>query len=402
MRLHRNLVNAVIEGVGFIFNNGKYADKVVEKQLKKDKRWGARDRAFIAETIYDMVRWKRLYAEISQVKPPYSVPDLRRMFCVWAVLKGIPLPDWEIFENTPERKIKGRFDELSKIRKFRESIPDWLDQCGLSELGEELWNREISALNQTASVVIRVNTLVNSKEELQKILAQEGIETFPLQAYPDALQLRQRVNVFTTRAFQEGRFEVQDASSQKVAQTLDVSPKMRVIDCCAGAGGKTLHLAALMQNKGQIIATDVHEYKLQELKRRARRNQAFNIETKLIDNKQIKRWNGHFDRVLIDAPCSGLGVLKRNPDTKWKLQPSSLDEIRKTQRQILQNYAPMTQKGGKLIYATCSVLPSENQLQIKDFLQSEIGREFSLLNEEKILAHQCGFDGFYIALLKRN
>nr|WP_314560469.1 methyltransferase domain-containing protein [uncultured Capnocytophaga sp.] len=401
MKLHRNLVDALIEGLSFIFNDGQYADKVVEKQLKKDKRWGARDRAFIAETMYDIVRWKRLYAEIAEVHSPYNVHKLRRLFAVWATLKGISLPDWgNYFEDTPLRRIKGRFDELSKTRKLRESVPDWLDDLGAAELGETLWTNELHALNQLAPVVLRVNTLKTNKERLQIFLKQEGYDSFPLHNYPDALQLAERGNVFKTQAFNDGLFEVQDASSQKVApfMLIDSSVK-RVIDTCAGAGGKTLHLATLMQNKGQIIAMDIYEQKLQELKRRARRNNIYNVETKLIDPKQLKRMQGTADRVLIDAPCSGLGVLRRNPDAKWKLRPEFLDEIRATQQEILQQYSKLIKKGGKLVYATCSILPSENQKQVAAFLASEAGKDFKLEAEEIILAHQSGYDGFYMARL---
>jgi len=141
MRLHRNLVFALIDGLDFIFNQGEYADKVVERLLKRDKRWGARDRGFVAETTYEIVRWKRLYAEIAEVKAPYDRDKLWRIFAVWAILRGIKLPDWKYFEETPVRRIKGRFDELSKIRKFKESIPDWLDELGERELGETVWTR---------------------------------------------------------------------------------------------------------------------------------------------------------------------------------------------------------------------------------------------------------------------
>ncbi len=398
MKLHRNLVDAVVEGLLLIFNEGHYADKVVERLLKKDKRWGKRDRAFIAETTYDIVRWKRLYGEIAEVKYPYNTHGIRRMFAVWAVLRGIQLPEW-YFQETPTRRIKGRFDELSKVRKCRESIPDWLDELGVKELGEELWTKEIHALNELAPVVLRVNTLKTTRKELQSILANEGIETILLNKYPDALQLKERENVFTSEAFKNGLFEVQDASSQKVALLLDVSEGMRIVDCCAGAGGKTLHIASLMKNKGFIVAMDIYENKLQELKRRARRNEVFNIETKVIENKQIKRYEGVFDRVLIDAPCSGLGVLRRNPDAKWKLKPEFLDEIRNTQQEILQKYSKMLKIGGKMVYATCSILPSENEKQVSDFLKSEAGKSFKLIKEDKIYAYDSGFDGFYMALL---
>ena len=400
MRLHRNLVFTVIDSLRDIFNEGVYADKAVEKALKRDKRWGARDRKFVAETIYDIVRWKRLYSEIAEVRAPYSRPNLWRMFSVWCVLKGIQLPDWPQIEPTPSRRIKGKFDELSKIRKFRESIPDWIDNIGLEELGETAWTKEIAALNKQAEVILRVNTLKITRKELQKKLLEESIDTEMLPNHPDALKLIERANVFKTEAFKNGWFEVQDASSQLVAAYLDVQPGMKVVDTCAGAGGKTLHLASLMQNKGQIIAMDIYESKLKKLKIRARRNGAHNIDLKVIDStKPIKKLHGKADRVLVDAPCSGLGVIRRNPDSKWKLEPEFLDRIRETQLDILNQYSKMVKPGGKLVYATCSVLPSENQNQVKAFLKDN--PEFEFVSDEKVLASKSGFDGFYMALMQR-
>ncbi|WP_346883612.1 RsmB/NOP family class I SAM-dependent RNA methyltransferase [uncultured Algibacter sp.] len=402
MRLHRNLCFAVIDGLTLIFNEGKYADKVIQQLLKRDKRWGARDRGFVAETTYDMVRWKRLYAEIAEVKEPFDRENLWRMFAVWATLKGVKLPDWKYFESTPLRKIKGRFDELSKVRKFKESIPDWMDELCVKELGKELWTKEISALNEQADVILRVNTLKTTKEKLQTQLFDLDIETEFIKDHTNALKLRERANVFSTEAFKNGHFEVQDASSQLVAEFLDVKPGMRVVDTCAGAGGKTLHIASLMENKGQIIAMDIYENKLHELKRRAKRNGAHNIENRVIDStKPIKKLYDKADRVLIDAPCSGLGVLRRNPDAKWKLQPDFIEKIKTTQQDILQQYSRMVKAGGKMVYATCSILPSENQKQVNTFLKSEAGANFTLIKDKKILVHKSGFDGFYMALLER-
>jgi len=402
LRLHRNLVYTVIDSIRDIFNEGVYADKAVEKALKRDKRWGSRDRKFVAETIYEIVRWKRLYAEIANVKEPFDRNNLWRIFSVWCVLKGITLPDFYQIEPTPTRRIKGKFDELSRIRKFRESIPDWIDNIAISELGEELWTKELAALNKQAEVILRTNTLNITKKELQKILSEESIFTEFIPNHEDALRLIERANVFRTEAFKNGYFEVQDASSQLVAEYLDVEPGMKVVDTCAGAGGKTLHLASFMKNKGQIIAMDIYESKLRKLKVRARRNKVHNIDTRVIDStKPIKKLYGKADRVLIDAPCSGLGVLRRNPDSKWKLQPEFLDNIKKVQQDILQHYSKMVKHGGKLVYATCSVLPSENQHQIAEFLASESGKEFKLVKDNKVLAHISGFDGFYMAQLER-
>lgn len=402
MRLHRNLVYTTIDSLNAIFNEGDYADKAVARALKKDKRWGSSDRKFVAETIYEVVRWKRLYAEIAEVKEPYNREDIWRMFAVWAVLRGYPIPDWRQLEGTPERKIKGKFDELSKIRKMRESIPDWMDELGIKELGEATWTKEIAAQNKQAQVILRVNTLKTTKEKLRALLMDLNIETDFLKDQPDALVLKERANVFMTDAFKEGLFEVQDASSQLVAAFLGVAPGMRVVDTCAGAGGKTLHLASLMENKGQLIAMDLYESKLKQLKLRAKRNGAFNIEYRIIDTtKVIKKLHEKADRVLIDAPCSGLGVLKRNPDAKWKLQPEFIDNIRKVQSEVLENYSKIVKPGGKLVYATCSILPSENQEQVAKFLKTEIGQQFKLEKDCKILSSESGFDGFYMALLER-
>ena len=402
MKLHRNLVFASIDALDLIFNEQKQADKVLRNTLKRDKRWGARDRSFIAETTYDIVRWKRLYAEIAEVKAPFDRANLFRMFTVWATLHGITIPDWPQFEATPTRRIKGKFDELSKIRKMRESIPDWLDELGEKELGKK-WDKEMAALNQQAEVVLRTNPLKATLEQVQDQLREADIHTEIIKGYPQALKLNERANVFGTDAFKNGWFEVQDASSQKVAQMLDPKPGMRVIDVCAGAGGKSLHIASLMENKGQVVSMDIYENKLTELKRRARRNGIHNIETRVIDSsKAIKKLIGKADKLLIDAPCSGLGVLRRNPDAKWKLQPEFLDRIRDTQVEILDSYSRMVKEGGQMVYATCSILPSENEKQVKAFLKRDAGKDFTLIKDDKVLPSKSGYDGFYMALLEKN
>ncbi|MGB1136059.1 MAG: RsmB/NOP family class I SAM-dependent RNA methyltransferase [Flavobacteriaceae bacterium] len=402
MRLHRNLVFATIDSLHSIFNEQKPADKVLRSVLKRDKRWGSRDRSFIAETTYDIVRWKRLYQEIAEVKPPFDRDNLFRLFVVWATLRGILLPDWKQFEGKPTRKIKGRFDALSKVRVLRESIPDWLDALGLEAHGKEQWTKELHELNRQAEVVLRTNTLKTSRKDLAQTLKVEEIDTKLAGETPEGLILTQRSNVFTTSAFKSGLFEVQDINSQRVAHYAQVKPGMRVIDACAGAGGKSLHLSALMENKGQIIALDIFQNKLEELKRRARRNGAHNIETRLIDSrKTIKKLQSSADLVLIDAPCTGTGVLKRNPDAKWKLSQEFLEEVTKTQQNILFDYSAMVKPKGTLIYATCSILPQENQEQVKQFLSSDRGQEFTLISQKTLLPSVTGFDGFFMARLEK-
>tara|TARA_B100000925_G_scaffold288385_1_gene269281 strand:+ start:191 stop:1408 length:1218 start_codon:yes stop_codon:yes gene_type:complete len=399
MVLHKNLVIGVIYTLDNIFNNKIFADKAIEKTLKSNKKWGSKDRGFIAETCYEIVRWKRLYSEIANLKSPYNSNELWKFFSVWAVLRGLPIPNWKEFENIPKRKIKGKFDHLSKIRKFRESIPNWLDKIGLHELGEKKWEKELRELNKSTSVVLRTNTHKITRNQLKKILINEGIETNTIKKYPNALILKKRCNLFLRESFKKGLYELQDASSQLVAPFLNVEKGMRVCDVCAGAGGKTLHLSCLMENKGKIIAMDINQFKLNELRKRSKRNGAFNIQTKLIDNlKSVKKLYGKFDRLLIDAPCSGLGVLKRNPDAKWKLNLDFMQRVREKQLSILKKYSPLVKKGGKLVYATCSILPSENEMQIKKFLKSEEGKIFDFEDENKINPSD-GFDGFYMARL---
>lgn len=401
MKLHRNLVFAAVDALQEIFNEEKQADKVLRNTLKRDKRWGSRDRGFIAETVYDIVRWKRLYSEIAEVKAPYSRSNAFRLFAVWATLRGIEVPDWKQMEPIPSRRIKGRFDELSKIRKFRESVPDWLDEMGAKALGQ-YWDTELAALNQQAPVILRANSLKTTTKNLRNTLAEQDVDTTIVPGHPDALQLVERQNVFTKDAFKNGHFEVQDASSQKVSRFLDVTPGMRVVDTCAGAGGKTLHLAALMENKGQIIAMDIYEGKLKELKRRAKRAGAHNIDPRVIDSTKVfKKLYGKADRVLIDAPCTGLGTIKRSPDIKWKLQPEFVDKVIKRQEELLESYSKIVKPGGKMVYATCSIFPQENQEQVHKFLATEQGSNFTFVKDEKVSPAKSGFDGFYMALLER-
>ncbi len=402
MRLHRNLVTAVINTLHVIFNKGHYADKAVERTLKSNKKWGSRDRAFIAETVYDVVRWKRLYGEIAGLKEPFNHEDLYLLVQVWAVLKEIDIPEWEEFNKDLIDEIPGRLEAASRIRAVRESIPDWLDELGLKELGEERWEKELKALNQKANVILRVNTLKTKPEGLRHALQQENIATRPLPGYPDALVLEKRGNLYNSKAFKSGWFEVQDASSQLVAPFSDPGPGMCIVDACAGAGGKTLHLASLMQDKGELIALDIYKDKLIELKKRAKRNGVTNLKTIWINSgNEIETFRQKAHRVLIDAPCSGLGVLRRNPDAKWKLTPKFVERVRNTQKKLLGRYSEMVRSDGLLIYATCSILDSENSAQVQDFLASKEGSDFRLDEQVQVWPSESGYDGFYMAKMSK-
>lgn len=396
MKLYHNLCEAVIQGLQLIFVENKYADKVIEKTLKQNPKWGARDRRFIAETTYDIVRWYRLFTHLTEADPT----DFWKLLAAWCAWNNVDIPNWDEFKTFDRRRFQAAYDGIKSNRKIRESIPDWLDDLGEKELGKG-WEKEIHALNEPAQVVLRVNTLKISRAELKKQLnEEESIITEAPEQFPDALILEQRQNIFTRQQFKDGLFEVQDAASQLIGPFLQAEPGMRVVDACAGAGGKTLHLAALLKNKGRIIALDTEEWKLEELKKRARRAGAGNIEARVIDSsKVIKRLENSADRLLLDVPCSGLGVLKRNPDAKWKLTADFIEKVKELQRKILTDYSTMLKPGGFMVYSTCSILPSENEEQVKKFIGDQSGK-FEFLKEQRILPSE-GFDGFYMALIKK-
>ena len=395
MKLYINLARAVVQALQMIFEDGRYADKVIEKVLKQNPKWGARDRKFIAETTYDIVRWYRLVQNITEAEDG----DFWKLLGGWCIVHNIPLPTWEEFAGLNPARVTQRLDKMNNIRRFRESIPDWLDELGERELPAR-WDGELHALNGDAPVVLRANSLKTTRDVLRERLAADGIETKNVPEVEDGLELRQRQNVFRHESFKEGLFEVQDTASQLVAPFLRPAPGLRVIDACAGAGGKTLHLAALMKNKGRLVALDVEASKLEELKKRARRAGVDNLEARHIESsKSIKRLENAADRLLLDVPCSGLGVLRRNPDAKWKLSPPFIEEVRGLQQHILEDYETMLKPGGLMVYSTCSIMPSENELQVRAFLEKNASK-FELINERHCWPSE-GFDGFYMALIRK-
>jgi len=400
LKFHLNLIKAVNSAIYQIFEESRYADKVLERLLKSDNRWGARDRAFIAENTYEMVRYWRLIKSCAGLEDhELNEPNLFTLFGTWQAVKGVRIPDWQEFRNVDTKKIEHTYNQLKTKRKFIYSFPDWMDDMGVKELGKQ-WNKEAEALNLTAPVVIRVNLLKTTKEQLVASLASREIKTHVIEGCKDGLRLDQRQNLFITPEFKEGLFEVQDASSQLVVPFLQIEPGMRVIDACAGAGGKTLHMAAVMGNKGRIISMDTEQWKLDEMKKRGRRAGVSTVEPRLIEGpKTIKKLADSADRLLLDVPCSGMGVLKRNPDAKWKLDAGFIERLQHTQQEIVSNYSSMVKVGGKMVYATCSIFPSENEKQVERFLASH--PNFELEEMKTILPSESGFDGFFMARMKR-
>jgi 16S rRNA (cytosine967-C5)-methyltransferase len=261
----------------------------------------------------------------------------------------------------------------------RLNVQEWVAPHLIEAYGTA-WGREIAALETPPPVDLRVNRLKATVEEARKALAAEGIDTEPMRYAPHGLRLKRRLSVVTGRAFQDGLVEIQDEGSQLVAALVDGKPGMQVADYCAGAGGKTLAIAAGMNNKGRVVAMDVYESRLDRSAQRLRRAGAHNVERRALDAdnaKWLKRQKGAFDRVLVDAPCTGTGTWRRNPDGRWTLAPEDLAELVPKQGEILDAASRLVKPGGGLIYATCSVLPSENERQIAAFLEKH--PEFSVV-----------------------
>jgi 16S rRNA (cytosine967-C5)-methyltransferase len=399
MKLHKPLMMAVTTTLQRIFLEGVYADKAVEQVLKQNNRWGSRDRRFIAEATYEIVRWWRMILEAAEIQQAVTSADFLKLFAVWAIINEIDLPEWEEFSQIDKKEVLDHYQKAITIRKVRESVPDWLDELGAKELGEKAWEKELHELNQPAKVVLRANLIKTTVDKLQKALKEKDIETEKSELYPDALILKKRQNLHSLNEYQLGLFEIQDASSQLIAPFLEVKSGMTVIDACAGAGGKSLHIAAAMQNKGKIISMDVEERKLNELKKRSDRAGVKIVFPQLINDLVIDELSDTADRLLLDVPCSGLGVIRRNPDTKWKLSLGFIEEVKKTQSEIINKYSRMLKPGGIMVYATCSILPGENQEQVKLFLEKNKD-SFEFIEDRKIMPDE-GFDGFYMAKLKK-
>lgn len=393
MRMHRILAVAAAEIINAVLNEHKVLDRELAKAFEASPKWGKRDRNFIAETVFEVVRWKRALSFLVESE------DTNALCAAQWIRMGYELPDWWAYEGASVDEVKARESELAaQPRAVRESIPDWLDALCAEELGEA-WDVELSALNQRACVYMRVNTLRSTRDKVLKWLDGYSIIAHKVAGLPDALSLNPG-KLLAKSLRLDGRVEIQDGGSQMIAPLVAPQAGECVIDTCAGAGGKTLHLAALMKNKGRIIAMDVVPRKLKELTLRAKRaHRDIRIETKLITPEALTELEGVADRVLIDAPCSGLGTLRRQPDLKWRIKPAQLDKIRGIQAEILDSYTSMLKPGGRLVFATCSVLPSENRANVDRLLKAG---GFSLIEECTVSPAATGFDGFYAAALVKD
>jgi 16S rRNA (cytosine967-C5)-methyltransferase len=302
------------------------------------------------------------------------------------------------------------------------SLPRWLAQLWSAQLGADETRRLAAALNERAPLTVRTNTLKCTVDELERTLREEGARVERTRWSPLGLSFASRTNVFALRAFKAGLFEVQDEGSQLIAEACGAQPGQLVVDACAGAGGKTLALAAAMRNKGRLVACDRDARRLGEFQKRARRAGAHNWELRAVPEgasgeARIADLRGAADVVLVDAPCSGLGALRRNPDARWRLTPDEVDSFPPRQRDILARYAALVRPGGRLVYATCSINRGENEdvraafaaahphfapVEASEMLGAERGASLGAHGHDvQLLPHRHGTDGFYLAAFRR-
>jgi 16S rRNA (cytosine967-C5)-methyltransferase len=393
------LLPEIFKTLRLVFWENMYATKAIQQILKVHQDWDGHKRAVFSETVYDLIRWWRSLWYIIDKEPSSDDEDLQKLITSYLLLKKGDITVLQKKRGLDVTQVLQRIKTTKTLRVLRESIPDWLDVQGEKELGSR-WDTVIASLNINPDLIIRVNTLKTTVKELSMVLRKEGIIADSINGNPDACVIKEKTNVFRLASYNAGLFQVQDAASQMVSQILDPQPGMRVIDACAGEGSKTLHLAALMKNKGKIIALDTQEWRLKELRNRAIKAGANTIETRLISSSKIyKRLEDTADRLLLDVPCSGLGTLRRNPDIKWKLTSTDLERLKLLQQDLLERYSTLLKPQGAMVYSVCSIFPSEAEEQIQRFLKNH--EKFRLIKEKRYWPDTDRTDGFYIAHIER-
>ncbi len=376
------------------------ADAVVSRYFREHRELGHADRGFVAETVFAVLRRQRsLTARCGE-----PVTPRRLLLAALAVVRG-----WSLREFAPVLKAAEE-PWLAEVKAFRDEtlppavrddMPDWLHALLVAQYGEENVPRLVRAMNQAAPLDLRANTLKTGRDDLRTALAADGIVAEPTPYSPIGLRLRDKPALAKHPLFLGGHFEVQDEGSQLLGALLEARRGEMVVDFCAGAGGKTLLIGAQMRNTGRLYAFDVSDKRLSNLKPRLARSGLSNVHPVRIEHERdakVKRLAGKMDRVLVDAPCSGLGTLRRNPDLKWRQDETAVAELNAKQTAILAAAATLVRPGGRLVYATCSLLTAENEAVVQDFLAKH--PDFCLRPASEILAKQgITLDGEMLRLL---
>lgn len=430
------VTQACLEVYGAVRHEGRLADRALEFSLRRKKNLYSNERRAVAERIYALLRRQITIDHLlERARPRFealntTAKDLLRL-CASRVLLGeeaetvaqslhLGSEDTATLLALPDAAAE--IEALPRARRFAiaGSLPDFIAERFRQEFGEDA-EAEVEAMNERAPLVARVNTLKTDREALMQTLRDEGVECRPTLLSPLGIVLETRLNAFSLEAFKEGLFELQDEGSQLLGMLVD-PPPTRVVDACAGAGGKTLQLSAEMANRGELFALDVEEGRLEDLRKRARRAGVHNVRVRVIPAEEAKALEvlrdlaGKADRVLVDAPCSGTGTYRRKPDARYRLTPESLQEHIARQQRLLSQFSTLVKPGGRLIYGTCSVLRAENEEVISAFLKKhpdfsvrsvseELGEELGPRVQRdgflRLSPRQHGTDGFFGAILVR-
>lgn len=425
-KIHRAQLYQASELLDLILTGNMPADRQMDFFFRNNRQMGKRDRGFVAETVYGCLRRLRMIEALAGEQMPREprkraetiVATYLLAFCGWA---GRTLESKGFMNDSSALVTHVRtVDRKGFSFAVRANLPDWLAERLLAQFGEEEALKLADALNQPATLDMRVNPHKATREQLMARLAEEGFPVEPTRYSPLGVRRNDRAPLFTVPAFKAGWFEVQDEGSQLISMLVAPQKREQVVDFCAGAGGKTLHLSALMGNSGAVFAFDVSERRLENLRPRLARAGVDNVRHQLIrdeHDKVLKKFQERADRVLVDAPCSGTGTMRRNPDIKWR--PIDLKLLRTTQLSILEAAAKLVKPGGRLVYATCSLLKEENDDIVSAFLATHpdyvikpasevlaaqgvtIEDGFTAEGAMRLLPHRHGTDGFYAAVLER-
>ncbi len=410
------LLKVAANAVGLACSLEHPADAVLREFFRAHHEVGSHDRTFVADTVYLVLRHKRLLETI------VPEPTPRRLAIAAQIkLRGLSMASLEPLltpEDQPWALAVKRFEVENLPPAVRLSLPDWLWQRLLAQYGEAEATALARALLAPAPLDLRVNSLLASRDAVITELSQRGIEAAPTPYSPVGVRLAGKPAINRDPLYLSGAIEVQDEGSQLLGYLTAPKRREMVVDFCAGAGGKTLLMGALMQNQGRLYAFDVSQKRLNGLKPRLKRSALSNVHPQVISNEKdsrIKRLSGKIDRVLIDAPCSGLGTLRRNPDMKWRQNPEWLGELVEKQASILAAAASLLKPGGYLVYATCSLLSEENEQLVQSFLGER--EDFHLEDCQSVLEaqridlpcerffhvypHRHGCDGFFGAVMRR-
>ena len=416
MIVNSNLLRLAGVVLADVLSNTGPADVKLGWFFKQNRDLGTKDRAFIAESVYGVLRRKSFLSYVSDGEDP------RKLLVAWLVrVQGMSTRDLadsltaQQKEWAQEIKAK-KTDDISKA--MQADLPEWLWDKLVVQYGEEEALTIARSMHQPASLDLRVNLVKATREDVIAKFASEKTEVNPTPYAPNGLRMPQKMTISRHVLFTDGKIEVQDEGSQLLAQLVAPRRGEMVADFCAGAGGKSLAMGALMRNSGRIYAFDVSEKRLQNLGKRLKRSGLSNLHSQVISSEadpKLKRLNGKFDRVLVDAPCSGLGTLRRNPDLKWRQKPQDVLELSVKQTNILARAAKLVKTGGRLVYATCSLLQDENEVIADAFLKANpdfvLVPAGSVLQQQqinldtgaylKLLPHLHQTDGFFAAVFEK-